>query len=207
MPSGVLIGRSPEPRPYRSACSTPAAAGGVGPARPDRQAPSTARQMLQLPAAPPNLQLRETNGDGPGGGWSWRQDPNNNQDGSGKKKKEKKEKKKKKKNLWPDHRRAHFFWQRPNAARAVILTTGNLPPGGRSGWPAVDEARRAGEQAAEGLTEALQGPRVPQTGSPQKTGTPAGDRRSVALDQARKSSPADAESRYFSLTPVPGFEK
>jgi tRNA uridine 5-carboxymethylaminomethyl modification enzyme len=61
-------------------------------------------------------------------------------------------------------------------------------------------AGRAGEQAAEGLTEALQalGFRLGRL----KTGTPARvDRRSVALDQLEEQ-PSDAEDRYFSFDPA-----
>ena len=61
-------------------------------------------------------------------------------------------------------------------------------------------AGRAGEQAAEGLTEALQ-----QLGfhtDRLKTGTPARvDRRSIALDQLEEQ-PSDAADRFFSFDPA-----
>ena len=86
------------------------------------------------------------------------------------------------------------------AAGAVILTTGTFL-GGRI-WVGHQSmsAGRAGEQAAEGLTEALQalGFRLGRL----KTGTPARvDRRSVALDQLEEQ-PSDAEDRYFSFDPA-----
>jgi tRNA uridine 5-carboxymethylaminomethyl modification enzyme len=61
-------------------------------------------------------------------------------------------------------------------------------------------AGRAGEQAAEGLTEALQalGFELGRL----KTGTPARvDRRSIALDQLEEQ-PSDAHDRYFSFDPA-----
>ena len=61
-------------------------------------------------------------------------------------------------------------------------------------------AGRAGEQAAEGLTEALQ-----QLGFQTdrlKTGTPARvDRRSIALDHLEEQ-PSDAADRFFSFDPA-----
>jgi tRNA uridine 5-carboxymethylaminomethyl modification enzyme len=86
------------------------------------------------------------------------------------------------------------------AADAVILTTGTFL-GGRI-WVGHQSmsAGRAGEQAAEGLTEALQelGFRMDRL----KTGTPARvDRRSVALDQLEEQ-PSDAHDRFFSFDPA-----
>jgi tRNA uridine 5-carboxymethylaminomethyl modification enzyme len=86
------------------------------------------------------------------------------------------------------------------AAGAVILTTGTFLGGriwvGNRSMP----AGRAGEQPAEGLTEALQamGFRTDRL----KTGTPARvDRRSVALDQLEEQ-PSDAADRFFSFDPI-----
>ena len=60
-------------------------------------------------------------------------------------------------------------------------------------------AGRAGEQAAEGLTEALQG--LGFSTERLKTGTPARvDRRSVALAQLEEQ-PSDAADRWFSFDP------
>ncbi|MEB3266750.1 MAG: tRNA uridine-5-carboxymethylaminomethyl(34) synthesis enzyme MnmG, partial [Cyanobacteriota bacterium] len=86
------------------------------------------------------------------------------------------------------------------AARAVILTTGTFL-GGRI-WVGDRSmaAGRAGEQAAEGLTEALRalGFRTDRL----KTGTPARvDRRSIALDQLEEQ-PSDADDRFFSFDPA-----
>ena len=85
-------------------------------------------------------------------------------------------------------------------ADAVILTAGTFL-GGRI-WVGHQSmaAGRAGEQAAEGLTEALQ-----QLGfhtDRLKTGTPARvDRRSIALDQLEEQ-PSDAADRFFSFDPA-----
>ncbi len=86
------------------------------------------------------------------------------------------------------------------AADAVVLTTGTFLGGriwvGNQSMP----AGRAGEQPAEGLTEALQalGFRTDRL----KTGTPARvDRRSVALDQLEEQ-PSDAHHRFFSFDPT-----
>ena len=85
-------------------------------------------------------------------------------------------------------------------AQAVILTAGTFL-GGRI-WVGHQSmaAGRAGEQAAEGLTEALQ-----QLGfhtDRLKTGTPARvDRRSIALDQLEEQ-PSDAANRFFSFDPA-----
>ncbi len=85
-------------------------------------------------------------------------------------------------------------------AESVILTAGTFL-GGRI-WVGHQSmaAGRAGEQAAEGLTEALQ-----QLGfhtDRLKTGTPARiDRRSIALDQLEEQ-PSDASDRFFSFDPA-----
>ncbi|MFN9644549.1 MAG: tRNA uridine-5-carboxymethylaminomethyl(34) synthesis enzyme MnmG [Cyanobacteriota bacterium] len=86
------------------------------------------------------------------------------------------------------------------AADAVVLTTGTFLGGriwvGHQSMP----AGRAGEQAAEGLTEALRelGFAIDRL----KTGTPARvDRRSVALDQLEEQ-PSDAHDRFFSFDPA-----
>ena len=85
-------------------------------------------------------------------------------------------------------------------AESVILTAGTFL-GGRI-WVGHQSmaAGRAGEQAAEGLTEALQ-----QLGFQTdrlKTGTPARvDRRSIALDQLEEQ-PSDAADRFFSFDPA-----
>ena len=86
------------------------------------------------------------------------------------------------------------------AAGAVVLTTGTFLGGriwvGDRSMP----AGRAGEPAAEGLTEALQALGL-RTGR-LKTGTPARvDRRSVALDQLEEH-PSDADGRFFSFDPA-----
>jgi tRNA uridine 5-carboxymethylaminomethyl modification enzyme len=86
------------------------------------------------------------------------------------------------------------------AARAVVLTTGTFL-GGRI-WVGHQSmaAGRAGEQAAEGLTEALQA--LGFVTNRLKTGTPARvDRRSVALDQLEEQ-PSDAHDRFFSFDPA-----
>ena len=86
------------------------------------------------------------------------------------------------------------------AAPAVILTTGTFLGGqiwvGNQSMP----AGRAGEQPAEGLTEALEA--LGFSMSRLKTGTPARvDRRSVALDQLEEQ-PSDAADRFFSFDPA-----
>jgi tRNA uridine 5-carboxymethylaminomethyl modification enzyme len=84
-------------------------------------------------------------------------------------------------------------------AQAVILTTGTFL-GGRI-WVGHQSmaAGRAGEQAAEGLTEALQA--LGFATDRLKTGTPARvDRRSVALDLLEEQ-PSDAHDRFFSFDP------
>jgi tRNA uridine 5-carboxymethylaminomethyl modification enzyme len=85
-------------------------------------------------------------------------------------------------------------------AQAVILTTGTFL-GGRI-WVGHQSmaAGRAGEQAAEGLTEALQD--LGFVTDRLKTGTPARvDRRSVALDLLEEQ-PSDAHDRFFSFDPA-----
>ena len=85
-------------------------------------------------------------------------------------------------------------------AQAVVLTAGTFL-GGRI-WVGHQSmsAGRAGEQAAEGLTDALK-----QLGfhtDRLKTGTPARvDRRSIALDQL-EAQPSDAADRFFSFDPT-----
>jgi tRNA uridine 5-carboxymethylaminomethyl modification enzyme len=85
-------------------------------------------------------------------------------------------------------------------AEAVILTAGTFL-GGRI-WVGHQSmaAGRAGEQAAEGLTEALQ--KLGFQTDRLKTGTPARvDRRSIALDQLEEQ-PSDAADRFFSFDPA-----
>ena len=85
-------------------------------------------------------------------------------------------------------------------AGAVILTAGTFL-GGRI-WVGDRSmaAGRAGEQAAEGLTEALAA--LGFVTGRLKTGTPARvDRRSVALDQLEEQ-PSDAHDRFFSFDPT-----
>ncbi len=86
------------------------------------------------------------------------------------------------------------------AAPAVILTTGTFLGGQIWVGNQSMAAGRAGEQAAEGLSEALValGFRLDRL----KTGTPARvDRRSVALDQLEEQ-PSDAADRFFSFDPA-----
>ena len=86
------------------------------------------------------------------------------------------------------------------AAPAVILTTGTFLGGQIWVGNQSMAAGRAGEQAAEGLSEALVGLgfRLDRL----KTGTPARvDRRSVALDQLEEQ-PSDAADRFFSFDPT-----
>ena len=85
------------------------------------------------------------------------------------------------------------------AAQAVVLTTGTFLGGriwvGNQSMP----AGRAGEQPAEGLTEALQA--LGFATDRLKTGTPARvDRRSVALETLEEQ-PSDAHERWFSFDP------
>ena len=84
-------------------------------------------------------------------------------------------------------------------AQAVVLTTGTFMRGriwvGNQSMP----AGRAGEQPAEGLTEALQA--LGFATDRLKTGTPARvDRRSVALERLEEQ-PSDAHERWFSFDP------
>ena len=85
-------------------------------------------------------------------------------------------------------------------AGAVILTAGTFLGGqiwvGNQSMP----AGRAGEQAAEGLTDALQ--QLGFSTGRLKTGTPARvDRRSIALAQLEEQ-PSDAADRFFSFDPT-----
>ena len=85
-------------------------------------------------------------------------------------------------------------------AQAVVLTAGTFL-GGRI-WVGHQSmaAGRAGEQAAEGLTETLQS--LGFHTDRLKTGTPARvDRRSIALDQLEEQ-PSDAADRFFSFDPA-----
>ena len=86
------------------------------------------------------------------------------------------------------------------SAGAVILTAGTFLGGQIWVGNQSMAAGRAGEQAAEGLTEALQalGFELGRL----KTGTPARvDRRSIALDRLEEQ-PSDAHDRYFSFDPA-----
>ncbi|MBD1194192.1 tRNA uridine-5-carboxymethylaminomethyl(34) synthesis enzyme MnmG [Vulcanococcus sp. Clear-D1] len=86
------------------------------------------------------------------------------------------------------------------SASAVILTAGTFLGGQIWVGNQSMSAGRAGEQAAEGLTEALEALGF-QMGR-LKTGTPARvDRRSIALDQLEEQ-PSDAHERYFSFDPA-----
>jgi len=85
-------------------------------------------------------------------------------------------------------------------AGAVILTTGTFLGGQIWVGNQSMSAGRAGEQAAVGLTEALEALGF-QMGR-LKTGTPARvDRRSIALDQLEEQ-PSDAVDRFFSFDPA-----
>ena len=91
-----------------------------------------------------------------------------------------------------------YFGSRYGAG-AVILTAGTFLGGQIWVGNQSMAAGRAGEQAAEGLTEALQALGL-QMGR-LKTGTPARvDRRSIALDRLEEQ-PSDAHDRYFSFDP------
>ena len=144
-----------------------------------------ARQMLQLLQHTPNLALREAmvtglvvDGEADGGGGTWQ----------------------------PSHGPAarvsgiRTYFGSSYGARAVILTAGTFL-GGRI-WVGSQSmsAGRAGEQAAEGLTEALAalGFQLDRL----KTGTPARvDRRSIGLDRLEEQ-PSDAHDRFFSFDPA-----
>ena len=143
------------------------------------------RQMLQLLQHTPNLALREAmvtgleiEGDPTGGGGDW--DPRQGQA--------------------TRITGVRTYFGSVYGAKAVVLTAGTFL-GGRI-WVGHQSmaAGRAGEQAAEGLTEALQ-----QLGfhtDRLKTGTPARvDRRSIALDQLEEQ-PSDAADRFFSFDPT-----
>jgi tRNA uridine 5-carboxymethylaminomethyl modification enzyme len=85
-------------------------------------------------------------------------------------------------------------------AGAVVLTAGTFLGGQIWVGNQSMSAGRAGEQAAEGLTEALEALGF-QMGR-LKTGTPARvDRRSIALGQLEEQ-PSDAADRYFSFDPT-----
>ena len=85
-------------------------------------------------------------------------------------------------------------------AGAVILTAGTFLGGQIWVGNQSMSAGRAGEQAAEGLTEALEALGF-QMGR-LKTGTPARvDRRSINLDQLEEQ-PSDAADRFFSFDPA-----
>ena len=85
-------------------------------------------------------------------------------------------------------------------AGAVILTAGTFLGGQIWVGNQSMSAGRAGEQAAEGLTEALEALGF-QMGR-LKTGTPARvDRRSIALGQLEEQ-PSDAADRFFSFDPA-----
>ncbi len=144
-----------------------------------------ARQMLQLLQHTPNLALREAMvtgleiegaADGGGPGWDPARGPAARITG------------------------VHTYFGSVYGARAVVLTTGTFL-GGRI-WVGSQSmaAGRAGEQACEGLTEALQ--RLGFGTDRLKTGTPARvDRRSIALDQLEEQ-PSDAADRFFSFDPA-----
>ncbi|WP_320666747.1 tRNA uridine-5-carboxymethylaminomethyl(34) synthesis enzyme MnmG [Prochlorococcus sp. MIT 1307] len=88
-------------------------------------------------------------------------------------------------------------------AKAVILTTGTFL-GGKI-WVGNQSmaAGRAGEQAAEGLTEALQ--KLGFQTNRLKTGTPARvDRRSIQLNSLEEQ-PSTAADRFFSFDPKAWF--
>ena len=86
------------------------------------------------------------------------------------------------------------------SAGAVILTAGTFLGGQIWVGHQSMSAGRVGEQAAEGLTEALQ--ELGFQTDRLKTGTPARvDRRSIALDQLEEQ-PSDAADRYFSFDPA-----
>jgi tRNA uridine 5-carboxymethylaminomethyl modification enzyme len=144
-----------------------------------------ARQMLQLLQHTPNLALREAmvtglvvEGDPEGGGSAWEPGRGAAARVSG----------------------IRTYFGSSYGAGAVILTAGTFL-GGRI-WVGNQSmsAGRAGEQAAEGLTEALEalGFQMDRL----KTGTPARvDRRSIALDQLEEQ-PSDAADRFFSFDPA-----
>ena len=144
-----------------------------------------ARQMLKLLQHTPNLALREAmvtglviDGEADGGGTAWTpaQGPAARVCG------------------------VRTYFGSSYGAKAVILTAGTFL-GGRI-WVGSQSmaAGRAGEQAAEGLTDALAS--LGFALDRLKTGTPARvDRRSVALDQLEEQ-PSDAHDRFFSFDPA-----
>jgi tRNA uridine 5-carboxymethylaminomethyl modification enzyme len=144
-----------------------------------------ARQMLQLLQHTPNLALREAmvtglivEGDPAGGGSAW-------EPAQG-----------------PAARVAGIrtYFGSSYAAGAVILTAGTFLGGQIWVGNQSMSAGRAGEQAAVGLTEALEALGF-QMGR-LKTGTPARvDRRSIALDELEEQ-PSDAHDRFFSFDPA-----
>jgi len=162
-----------------------------------------ARQMLQLLQHTPNLHLREAmvtglvvEGDGASSGGRGCADDQRAPGMAGADRN----------NLidpsWPVGRvtGVRTYFGSVYGAGAVILTTGTFL-GGRI-WVGDRSmaAGRAGEQAAEGLTEALAALGF-QTGR-LKTGTPARvDRRSVDLDRLEEQ-PSDAHDRFFSFDPA-----
>ncbi len=84
-------------------------------------------------------------------------------------------------------------------AKAVILTTGTFLRGKIWIGNQSMNAGRAGEQAASGLTEALQ--ELGFETNRLKTGTPARvDRKSINLN-ALETQPSDASDRFFSFDP------
>jgi tRNA uridine 5-carboxymethylaminomethyl modification enzyme len=140
-----------------------------------------ARQMLQLLQHTPNLHLREAMVTG----LVVEGDPTASPTGSGA----------------PAARvvGVRTYFGSAYAAGAVILTTGTFLGGriwvGDRSMP----AGRAGEQASEGLTEALR--ELGFVTDRLKTGTPARvDRRSLDLDRLEEQ-PSDAHHRYFSFDP------
>jgi tRNA uridine 5-carboxymethylaminomethyl modification enzyme len=144
-----------------------------------------ARQMLQLLQHTPNLALREAmvtglvvEGAADGGGSTW--DP-----GQG---------------AAARITGIRTYFGSSYAAGAVILTAGTFLGGQIWVGNQSMSAGRAGEQAAEGLTEALQA--LGFHTDRLKTGTPARvDRRSIALGQLEEQ-PSDAADRYFSFDPA-----
>ena len=94
----------------------------------------------------------------------------------------------------------HTYFGSSYGANAVILTAGTFL-GGKI-WVGSQSmaAGRAGEQAAEGLTEALR--ELGFTTGRLKTGTPARvDRRSINFEKLEEQ-PSDAADRFFSFDPT-----
>jgi len=144
-----------------------------------------ARQMLQLLQHTPNLALREAmvtgllvEGAPDGGGDGWEPSQGQAARVAG----------------------IRTYFGSTYSAGAVILTAGTFLGGQIWVGNQSMSAGRAGEQAAEGLTEALEALGF-QMGR-LKTGTPARvDRRSIALDQLEEQ-PSDAHDRFFSFDPA-----